>query len=99
MNIKLAEALLRRKELNEKVSQLRAIKDVQVYEVIATRRQITESVDDLVMKVPKLQLNQVTAEYDWYAKHLRLLDAKIQQANWTCEIEIDSKTMDNYSEK
>ena len=98
MKIKLAEALLRRKELNEKLCQIRPIKEANIYEVVAQRRQITDNVDDIVMKVPKLEINQVTKEYDWYAKQLRILDAKIQQANWTCDIEVTPESMEIFKE-
>lgn len=90
MKIKLAEALLRRKELQEKVDQLHAINKKELYEVKAKRVNITDSVDDLVAQVPKVSINEVTAAYDFYAKQLRLVDAAIQQANWTTEVEVES---------
>ena len=98
-NIKLAEALLRRKELNGKVEQLRAIKEPQMYEVVMQRRQVNEMVDDIQAKVPKLTAAQVTAEYDFYARQLRLVDAAIQQANWTTEIEVGDTVMADYKTK
>jgi hypothetical protein len=94
MQVKLAEALLRRKELNEKVKQCFNIKTAEVFETIAKRVLVADGVDDLVAKVPKLNLAQVTQEYDYYARQLRLIDAAIQQANWTTEISVDS--MDDY---
>ncbi|MBA7653451.1 hypothetical protein ES703_61300 [subsurface metagenome] len=98
MKIKLAEALLRRKELNEKVDQLRKINVEGLFDVRVKRMNVTDSVDDVTAKVPKITLAQVTAGYDYYAKQLRLIDAKIQQANWITEIEITGDTMKDFVE-
>ncbi len=97
-NIKLAEALLRRKELNEKVLRINAIKRDDLFEVKAKRVRVTESLDDIVATVPKLELNQVTKEYDFYARQLREIDAIIQQANWTTDIEINDNNMNSFTE-
>lgn len=97
--IKLAEALLRRKELKEKVDIVKQIKDKDLYEVKARRQSVTENIDDVVAQVPKLNLGQVTSEYDFYARQLRLIDAAIQQANWTTEIEIGDTVMADYKKK
>lgn len=97
--IKLAEALLRRKELSEKVNILKAIKAANILEVKVTRKAAHEGVDDIVASVPKLTVSQVTAEYDFYARALRLIDAAIQQANWTCELDVNDCTMGDYQDK
>jgi hypothetical protein len=97
MKVKLAEALLRRKELNEKVAQLKPINVNGLFEVKASRKNVTENIDDVIVKVPKITLGQVAAGYDWYAKQLRLVDAAIQQANWSTEIEVGG-CMDDYTE-
>ena len=96
MKVKLAEALLRRKELQGKVDVLRQINEKALFEVRAQRKNVTENLDDIIAMVPKLTASQVTAEYDWHARQLRLVDAAIQQANWTCEIEVDQTTMSDY---
>ena len=96
MNIKLAEALLRRKELQQKVDVLKSIQDKDLFEVRARRQQVTDSVDDIVAQVPKLTASQVTAEYDWHARQLRLIDSAIQQANWTTVVEVENSTMEDY---
>jgi len=98
MNIKLAEALLRRKELQGKVDQLKSISQNALFEVVLQRRQVNDTIDDIQAKVPKLTASQVTAEHDWYAKQLRLVDAAIQQANWTTEIEVGETVMRDYTE-
>lgn len=98
MKVKLAEALLRRKELAQKLPILNQIKTSQVFEIKTTRKPAHEGVDDIVAQVPKLTASQVTAEYDWHARQLRLIDAAIQQANWTIELDIDSSVMADYKQ-
>jgi len=94
--VKLAEALLRRKELQAKVQQLNDFKRADLFEVKAQRRNVTESMDDIVAEVPKLTASQVTAEYDFYARQLRLIDSAIQQANWTTEVSVGESVMSDY---
>ena len=97
MKIKLAEALLRRKELNEKVNVLKHFKDSQAfYEIRAQRVKVTDGLDELSANYPKLTASQVTAEFDYVAKQLRLVDALIQQANWTTELEVDPMVMEAF---
>ena len=98
MEITLAEALLRRKELQEKVDQLRQINQKDLFEVRAKRTSVTDSVDDIVAQVPKITLEQVTASYDWHARRLRQIDALIQRTNWETVVKVDSTVMDDYAE-
>lgn len=97
MKVKLAEALLRRKELQSKVGVLMNIKDKDLFEVKARRQQVADGIDDVIAQVPKLTASQVTQEYDWHARQLRLIDAAIQQANWTCEIDVHDESMGDYA--
>lgn len=100
MDIKLAEALLRRKELSEKLNVLRHFKDNHAfYEVRGQRVKVTEGLEDINVNYPKLEASQVTAEFDYVAKQLRLVDALIQQANWTTVLEVDPMVMEAYSSK
>ena len=94
--IKLAEALLRRKELQAKVDQLRNINHGSLFEVKGKRAKVTDEVDDIVVQVPKLYAKQVTEEYDFYARSLRLVDAAIQQTNWTADVKVDPDCMESY---
>ena len=94
MNVKLAEALLRRKELQAKVDQLHTIQNKDMFVLKVVRKNVTENIDDITATVPMLTASQVTAEYDFYARQLRLVDAAIQQANWTTEVELQPLTMD-----
>ena len=96
MRIKLAEALLRRKELGMKVMQLHQIKEKDLFETKARRIKVTESLDDITAEVPKLDAGQVTEEFDFYAASLRQIDATIQQANWTTEVEVPESSMLSY---
>ena len=100
MDIKLAEALLRRKELQEKLNVLRHFKDNQMfYEIRGQRVKVMEGLEDVNANYPKLEASQVTAEYDFVAKQLRLVDALIQQANWTTVLEVDPMVMESYKSK
>lgn len=96
MNVKLAEALLRRKELQGKVAQLATIKDKDLFEVKRKRAKVTDEVDDVVLQVPLLTSSEVTHAYDWHARQLRLVDAAIQQANWTTEVTVGDDVMADY---
>lgn len=97
MEIKLAEALLRRKELSQKLEVLKHFKDNHLfYEIRGQRTKVTEGLEELNANYPKLTASQVTAEYDHVAKSLRLIDAKIQMANWTCTLEVDPFVMEAY---
>lgn len=94
--MKLAEALLRRKELQEKISRIQTVKDKDLFEVKVQRKLVQEGIDDVIAAVPKLTLVEVTQEYDWYSKRLRLIDAAIQQANWNTEIECNGDVMADF---
>lgn len=84
--MKLADALLRRKELQQKVDQLKAINKADLFEFRFERKQVNDQVDDIKAQVPKCEINQLTEEYDYYANKLRLVDGAIQQLNWTTDI-------------
>ena len=100
MQIKLAEALLRRKELTEKLEVVKHLKNNQTfYEVRAKRVTVMEGIDDLSADFPKLTASQVTAEFDFVAKQLRLIDSIIQQANWTTELTVDPMVMEAFTVK
>lgn len=96
MKLKLAEALLRRKELQGKVDRIKLIQKEDLYVAKVQRRAVHEGIDDVIAAIPKLLLAEVTAEYDFYAKELRLVDAAIQQANWTTEIECQDGVLEDY---
>jgi very-short-patch-repair endonuclease len=97
--VKLAEALLRRKELAAKVTQLQAINTRELFETKVRRQQVAENIDDVVASVPKLVASQVTAEYDHYAQQLRVVDAAIQQANWSVDVSLPDAALQSYMER
>jgi hypothetical protein len=96
MEVKLAEALLRRKELQARVDRLKAVQANAFFEVRAKRVKVTDDLDDVVAQVPLLSASQVTHEYDWHARQLRLVDAAIQQANWTTLLNVENSVMAEY---
>ena len=96
--IKLAEALLRRKELQAKVVLLGQFKNSNLYTKSVQRVKVEQGIDELTMDTPKLDLAEVTREYDWHAKQLRLVDAAIQQCNWTATVDLDPEVMGDFYE-
>jgi predicted negative regulator of RcsB-dependent stress response len=98
--MKIAQALLLRKQLEKKVAQLEPIKtlgDQGLFETKVKRLNVTEQTDEVSIQVPKMTLGEVTAEYDKFASALRKLDASIQKANW--EFEVDFTEKENPFEK
>lgn len=90
MCMKIAEALLLRKQLESKVKQLEPLKiqgDQGVYAMTIERINIGENVDEARIQIPKVDLKDLTKEYDHYASELRKLDAAIQKANWQYDID------------
>jgi hypothetical protein len=98
MEAKLAELLLRRKELEGKVRQLRDVSAGDITEFKVQRVKVTDSIDEIKAMVPKVTMNQVTAAHDWFAKQLRLCDAAIQRANWETDVEVSDDVFADYSE-
>jgi hypothetical protein len=99
MKITLAEALLRRKELQLKVNQLSTIKEEGLFEVRSTRKPAHEGIDDVIAKVPKVSIAEVTEAFDFHSKRLRQIDALIQRANWETELEVEDTVMADYKAK
>lgn len=86
--MKLAEALLRRKELQGRLDRMGPIRQQDLYEVRVKRVQVTDSIDEVTAGVPKMTYAQFDQEYSHYAKQLRLIDAAIQRTNWTADVEV-----------
>lgn len=94
--MKIAQALLLRKQLEDKVNQLRPIKqlgDNGLFEMKTQRKSAAENVDEVTFQIPKVQLSDVTKEFDKYATALRKIDASIQKANW--EFDVDFTDAEN----
>lgn len=87
--MKLAEALLLRKQLQNKVEQLKPLKQIGdngVFQQQVQRRNVSENVDELTITTPRITLKDITQTYDHYAAELRKIDAAIQQANWAYDV-------------
>lgn len=85
--MKLAEALLVRKDLQAKIDRMGDIAPRELYEVATKRGKNEDGFQDMIAQVPKISYQQFVHAYDWHARQLRLVDAAIQQANWTTDIE------------
>lgn len=95
----LAECLLRRKELQDKLQGIGNIKNADIYEIRVVRKKVHEGIDDVTASVPKLEFNQVSAEYNHVASQLRKIDAHIQRTNWTTELSGIDDLFVNYEDK
>jgi hypothetical protein len=94
--MKIAEALLLRKQLAEKVAQLQPLKDVGekgVFEVRTERKTVSENIDEVKFVMPRITLKEITSEYDHYASELRKLDASIQKANWAFDVDYKESSL------
>lgn len=94
--MKIAQALLLRKQLDEKVKQLTPIKgmgDQGLFTVQTKRINVSDQVDEVSFQIPKMTLSEVTKEYDKFASALRKLDAAVQKANW--EFDVDFTDAEN----
>ena len=92
--MKIAQALLLRKQLEKKVAQLEPIKnqgDGGLFETKVRRVNVTEQMDEVTIQTPRITLLDVTKEYDRYATALRKLDASIQKANWEFDVDFTEK--------
>ena len=95
--MKIAEALVLRKHLEQKVEQLKPLKltgENGVYELKTERVNVSDTIDEVKLQIPKIDIKSVTAEYDRYSKAARELDVAIQKANWTSEVEFDDKGLE-----
>lgn len=98
--MKIAQALLLRKQLEKKVAQLEPIKsfgDQGMFETKTKRLNVSQEVDEVSIQVPRITLADVTEEYDKYASALRKIDVAIQKANW--EFDVDFADKENPFEK
>ena len=87
--MKIAEALLLRKNLEQKMSKVEIFKDAELYEVKTFRKQIKEGeIEEITTKVPKISLKEIMEEYNVISKKVRQLDASIQKANWDCSVSL-----------
>ena len=95
----LADCLLRRKELQDKLQGLSNIKSKDIYDIKVKRMSVSESIDDVTMTIPKLEYNQVVAENNYVSSQLRRIDAAIQRCNWTTEVADVDQLFKDYENK
>lgn len=89
--MKIAEALVLRKHLEAKVQQLKPIYEAGekgLFEMKTERVKVSDEVDEVRLKLPRVELKDVTKEYDRYSKALRQLDTAIQAANWQFDVTV-----------
>lgn len=97
---KLAELLLRRKELQDCLARLAPMEAKDVFDIRIERKSVSEGYEEVLAAVPQISINQVTAYHRWLAAQLRITDGLIQQANWTTEVEaVESLDMGEYIDK
>lgn len=101
MQMTLAAALLRRKELQGKVTTLQQLKQNDLfYQIHGERIKVEVGLDELRnMRFPKLDAAEVTAEFDYYARQLRLIDGHIQQANWSTMLNVEDSVDADFVKK
>lgn len=96
--MKLAEALLRRKELQQKVEQLRPLQQKDLFEDVVQRVPVADGLDEVKARVCKVTMATVTQEFDFYASALRRVDALIQKTNWEAEVQVQPGDMLNFAD-
>ena len=95
--MKLAEALLRRKELREKLQRMDAVRTKDMFEPRVRRIKVSDAIDEVVADVPKMTWAEFNQEYDHYARQLRIIDAVIQNVNWTTDVEPPQDVMQDFN--
>lgn len=83
----LAECLLRRKELSERLARMGAIRSKDLFETRVSRVKVTDNIDEVTAGVAKVDFAEFDKEYNNYASQLRRIDAAIQQMNWTVNVD------------
>ena len=81
VELKLAEALNRRKELMVKLDGIGKVPQAMVYQTIEGRIKTMDALDSLMAKVETVPISAVIAEFALYGHQLRLIDDAIQSAN------------------
>lgn len=90
----LSRALLIRKELMQRSVQAMQIRKADLFETKVTRKAAHEGIDDVTAQVPKLTLDEVTKRSNQINRALREVDAVIQSANHTVEVDLPGDVME-----
>jgi hypothetical protein len=88
--MKIAEGLLLRKQLQAKTEQLKPLRDLGergVFDQQVKRQSVSDNVDEVTIVTPRVTLKDITSTYDHYATQLRKLDAALQKANWSFDLD------------
>lgn len=80
MDVKLAEALLRRKELQGKVDVLKQIKDKDLFEVRGKRQKISDDLDDVIAQVPLESARETMADLQAHRDMLAAMLIRLRDA-------------------
>lgn len=89
--ITVAEALLKRKHLAERVEVLRPLKngaDKGLFETRISRIKVSDDIDEAKLDIAKIKPEEITKEWDKACAELRKLDGLLQKANWTNVIDL-----------
>lgn len=97
MEITLQHALLRRKELDERIRQMQPFRDRDFFEQKIQRRRVDEGIDEVAVAIPKMTWTQFNAEFNFLQKQRRIIDGVIQQANWETKVD-DQGAMQDWVE-
>ena len=96
LTMTLADALLRRKELHDLIGRMKPLMQRDLFDTHVKRVKVSDAIDEATIAVPKVAWSEFERQYNLYAKQLRLVDAAIQRANWTTDIEVDPIVTEDY---
>lgn len=96
MKVKLASLLARRKECTELVKQLQGVNLAGFVHTEQTRKKADQGLEDVVARIPKVSISEVTAKYDFYAGRLEEVDGLIQFANWNTNTTVQNEVFDEW---
>lgn len=88
--MKIAEGLLLRKQLEQKVAQLQPLKqmgDSGIFKMDVQRVKVSDEIEEARITIPRVTVSDITQTFDHYASELRKLDASIQKANWSYDLD------------
>lgn len=102
--VKLAELLVRRKELEDRIRRAPAphnfrVSAEELFQEISERVPIADGLGDLVTKVKRKAPSELKPfqVVDTLQRKLREVDACIQKTNWDTQVEVSKTVLDNFS--
>ncbi len=97
--ITLAEALLRRKELESLIKRLDPVRPSDLFTTRLKRVKITDDLDEVTAQIPRIKAEQIDQYHNWLARQLRFCDAAIQRANWDTTIKVKASVVSDFESK